>query len=88
MSDVDLWRRRERSLAAGIVIWSIGISVLAALKPEELVEYILSTEPLLLAGSNMISIGLSGGLSLTLFEIAARWSEPGDDLTDWEGDDP
>ena len=72
------WRRRERSLAGGLVIWALWVSAMLTVSPEALSEWALNTEPLAVGGSIMVTVALLAGLVNTLWSAYDWWSTPAD----------
>lgn len=60
----------------GVIIWALLASSAAALRPESVAEWLVSTHPLQIAGMLMISIGLCGGFADGVHLAAIRWAEP------------
>jgi hypothetical protein len=78
MPNAETWRRRERALGGGLVIWALAVSTAVTIFREATADWILTTEPLLIAGTILISVGLCGGFVETLLLIGRRWAEPSD----------
>lgn len=77
-ADTETWRRRERALGGGLVIWALAVSAAVTIFQEETADWILTTEPLLIAGTILISVGLCGGFVETLLLLGQQWAEPSD----------
>jgi len=87
-SEASVWRRRERALGGGLVIWALAVSTTVVLAPEATVDWILTTDPLVIAGAILITVGLCGGLVETILLLAERWAEASDpDLTEVQWDE-
>lgn len=71
-----IWKRRERSMAAGVVLWALAVSSAAALRPEAVAEWLLSTPGPEIAGVIMISIGLTGAFCDTIHVAGRRYVSP------------
>ncbi|SNZ06108.1 hypothetical protein SAMN06269185_1052 [Natronoarchaeum philippinense] len=82
-SETAKWKRRERSLAAGLVLWALFVSAYVTLYPEQAATWLTTRSSLVVAGTIMVSIGLFGGICDSAMALAARWVEPDDeeDLT-------
>lgn len=84
----DAWRRRERALGAGAVLWAFGVSAAATLRPEAVATF-LTSHPLQTAGIILVTLGLSGGLCHSILRAANEWATADNgDLTSvpWEGE--
>jgi len=87
-TEVSKWKRRERSLAAGLVLWALFVSAYATLYPEQAATWLTTRSSQVVAGTIMLSVGLFGGLCETAAMLANQWASPDaeDDLTSvpWE----
>jgi|GEM_PF-6976665 len=86
MSDeeVQKWKLRERSLAIGIVVWALLVSAMLTIAPDALLGWAIRTDPLTVAGSILITIGLWAGFAHFVHSLFDRWAEPNasEDLTE------
>lgn len=78
MTDAETWKRRERSLAYGTVIWALAVSTAATLFPQETATFVFETDSLNLAAVMLISIGLCAGIVDTARIAVSWWEEPDD----------
>lgn len=78
MSESKKWKRRERALAGGIILWAVGVSAYVILWPEQLADQILTMDAPAIAGIIMVTIGFAGGFVETCLLAASQWSEPSD----------
>ena len=78
------WKRRERALGAGAVLWSLGVAAIASLRPDAAAHWLSTTPTLAVAGTLMTSIGLLGGFCEGVLLAADRWasSHVDEDLTE------
>lgn len=74
--DVNEWKRRERALGAGICVWALGVSILATVSPDAVASWLQSTEPHIIAGVLMATIGFCGGIVEHGLAAASTWTEP------------
>lgn len=83
MSEASKWKRRERALTLGVVLWAVIVAAILVFAAESAAEWLLATPPHLVAGGVLMSIGLCGGFAQTLLELADWWAESDDeDLTE------
>ena len=87
MPSKRVWKRRERTLAGGIVLWALLVSGYATLQPETVATFLTTEPPAIIAGSIMASVGLCGGFTLACVELAEEWfTAETEGLTSWEGE--
>lgn len=87
MTDDDgrFWRRNERGLFVGIVLWTFGVGILAAFFPSVAVRLIEETDPLNLVGYMLFTIGVLSAIAYSaIVLIGDRGSTS--ELTDWDGE--
>lgn len=88
-SEADKWRRRERSMLGGLIIWALAVGLLATYAPERVAEWITTYHGIAIAGMISISVGLSAGVVDSVLIAVSRWKQPSnDELTavPWEED--
>lgn len=59
----QVWRRRERALAAGLLMWVTVLTFTLTFHPEAVIDYLLEYEPGIVAGTILVSVGVCGGVA-------------------------
>lgn len=75
MANAQTWKRRERALAAGVIVWAVSVSAFLTLRPEYAAEVILD-DPLRVAGYILITIGFAGGFCESVILAIDRYATP------------
>lgn len=74
-AEVKKWRRRERSMLAGVILWALVVSISATFVPEQTAEWITTRPPFVVTGTILLTVGLVGMIVEILWLVAARWME-------------
>lgn len=74
--DAEVWRRRERALFVGILLWASLVGFVATVWADALGSWLLTTSPFVVAGSVLVSIGLLGGFAHSVLLALRRWWMP------------
>lgn len=56
------WRRRERGLTLGVILWTIGVGIAVSVAPHAVGEWLVSATGTEVVSTIMISIGICGGV--------------------------
>lgn len=86
-SEANRWRRRERSLLGGLIIWAVSVGWAATYAPDMVAGWITNTHAFAVAGFISISIGLCAGFVEFVWITISQWKEPSNsELTNlpWE----
>lgn len=79
------WKRWERSLAYGAVIWATIVGFAVFYYPLAILNFIELYNPATLVGFILITFGLCGGLAQFIMGVADWIAEDSEDLTEWDG---
>lgn len=75
MGDIDegVWRRRERSLMGGVILWTLLISGSMVFFPGALISLLKSNAPHEIAGLTLMTIGYFSAVVNVFYEITSRY---------------
>lgn len=79
MSEADHWRRRERALGAGLVVWVVTLTFVLTLEPDAVAEFLTTNEPALTASAILVTVGLCGGIAEGILLLADEYTGETDD---------
>ena len=71
--DAETWRRRERALWVGVLLWATIVTAVATLAGRSVAGWLLATPPLGISGTILLSVALCAAFVEFWWRLIAEW---------------